>query len=42
MGFAILTRDVARYRTYFPEVELMCPQTDPTMFTVSNSEDRLV
>jgi predicted nucleic acid-binding protein len=24
-GIAILTRDAARYRTYFPSVELICP-----------------
>ena len=25
LGIPILTRDVARYRTYFPAVELICP-----------------
>ena len=25
LGIPILTRDVARYRTYFPQVELICP-----------------
>ena len=25
LGLPILTRDVARYRTYFPMVELICP-----------------
>lgn len=25
LGIPILTRDVARYRTYFPDVELICP-----------------
>lgn len=25
LGIPILTRDVARYRTYFPYVELICP-----------------
>lgn len=25
LGFPILTRDVARYRTYFPSVDLICP-----------------
>ena len=25
MGLSILTRDVARYRTYFPQVPLICP-----------------
>jgi predicted nucleic acid-binding protein len=24
-GWAILTRDAARYKTYFPEVKLICP-----------------
>lgn len=26
-GYAILTRDAARYRTYFPSVELITPET---------------
>jgi len=25
LGFPIVTRDVARYRNYFPSVELICP-----------------
>ena len=25
LGIPILTRDIARYRSYFPEVELICP-----------------
>lgn len=25
LGFHILTRDTARYQTYFPKVELICP-----------------
>lgn len=25
LGIPLLTRDVARYRTYFPSVELICP-----------------
>jgi predicted nucleic acid-binding protein len=24
-GWTILTRDAARYKTYFPEVKLICP-----------------
>lgn len=28
-GRAILTRDIGRYRTYFPTVKLISPQTDP-------------
>jgi len=27
-GFSILTRDVSRYRTYFPTVELIAPPQD--------------
>jgi predicted nucleic acid-binding protein len=26
-GLAILTRDAARYRTYFPKLEVLCPQS---------------
>ena len=28
-GYAILTRDAARYRTYFPDVEIIAPDTHP-------------
>ncbi len=28
-GYRILTRDQARYRTYFPEVEVIAPDTHP-------------
>lgn len=28
-GFKLLTRDVNRYRTYFPNVHLITPDTDP-------------
>jgi len=26
-GWTLLTRDAARYKTYFPKVKLICPQT---------------
>jgi predicted nucleic acid-binding protein len=28
LGCKLLTRDVARYRTYFPQVELICPSVN--------------
>jgi len=28
-GYALLTRDTAAYRTYFPQVALICPETHP-------------
>jgi predicted nucleic acid-binding protein len=28
-GYRVLTRDQARYRTYFPEVEVIAPDTHP-------------
>ena len=28
-GYRILTRDAARYRTYFPDVEIIAPDTHP-------------
>ena len=28
-GYRILTRDAARYRTYFPQVEVIAPDTHP-------------
>jgi predicted nucleic acid-binding protein len=34
-GFSILTRDVSRYRTYFPTVELIAPLTK----TAESSQD---
>ena len=30
-GFKLLTRDVNRYRTYFPSVHLITPDTDPML-----------
>ncbi|MEQ1952759.1 type II toxin-antitoxin system VapC family toxin [Mesorhizobium sp. CN2-181] len=28
-GHRLLTRDAARYRSYFPSVEIICPETHP-------------
>lgn len=28
-GYAVMTRDAGRYRTYFPQVELIAPEANP-------------